>query len=583
MKPKLFSLYLRRCLTIICISLCWFIFGAPIDDLTKDNSSTNRLSLSLIDEVYTDALKTHRSIDEPVATLTAIAEDENNTSAYRAKSFLSIAHLYWRYGQFEDAIQAVDQAIALDENSDGTLLKARLLDAQGEEREAIDWYTKTLDSTELEDEREFIRIRLAMIGVNTTNVDDLYALALQQDQGFKNRAALTLAILGQPNKALELYRPDTNTKHYFRQLLRLTEWGLTAEDYEIAEKYSWLAYENTGTRFDGLYALTLVDETYRKQEKLDELLEILRNYPDKDRDLIDLQIDLLIDLELYDEAIALYHTIEQETDDIEARYRLLQIYDTSKRTDEMIQEYERLIEEEPSVVLWYSGLASHYISIAEREQSWEVWRELQENNADNIDVLTHSGRYMNQMGFEAESLEMIKKHADTYGPTTTGQIFLFETHYVKGRYNEATEALNVLLDDLPEDSGDLRIVADGFERLQKYENALAIFTKLEEINEEPLGYDDRMRLAWLHSVNGNKEKSLTLWQEIWLAEKAPARRNFAESQFLLIAAELNVLADLAIDKVEAHSCTDRTGWRRGRIGTSHRRRKQYHRPPVQHA
>ena len=547
MKPKLFSLYLRRCLTIICISLCWFIFGAPIDDLTKENSSTNRLSLSLIDEVYTDALKTHRSIDEPVATLTAIAEDENNTSAYRAKSFLSIAHLYWRYGQFEDAIQAVDQAIALDENSDGTLLKARLLDAQGEEREAIDWYTKTLDSTELEDEREFIRIRLAMIGVNTTNVDDLYALALQQDQGFKNRAALTLAILGQPNKALELYRPDTNTKHYFRQLLRLTEWGLTAEDYEIAEKYSWLAYENTGTRFDGLYALTLVDETYRKQEKLDELLEILRNYPDKDRDLIDLQIDLLIDLELYDEAIALYHTIEQETDDIEARYRLLQIYDTSKRTDEMIQEYERLIEEEPSVVLWYSGLASHYISIAEREQSWEVWRELQENNADNIDVLTHSGRYMNQMGFEAESLEMIKKHADTYGPTTTGQIFLFETHYVKGRYNEATEALNVLLDDLPEDSGDLRIVADGFERLQKYENALAIFTKLEEINEEPLGYDDRMRLAWLHSVNGNKEKSLTLWQEIWLAEKAPARRNFAESQFLLIAAELNVLADLAIE------------------------------------
>ena len=198
-----------------------------------------------------------------------------------------------------------------------------------------------------------------------------------------------------------------------------------------------MAYENSTTRFDGLYALTLVDETYRKQEKLEELLEALRNFQDKDRDLIDLQIDLLIDLELYDEAIALYHTIEQETDDIEARFRLLQIYDISKRTEEMILEYERLIEEEPNVVLWYSGLASHYISIAEREQSWEVWRTLQENNADNIDILTHAGRYMNQMGFETESLDMIKKHADTHGPTTTGQIFLFETHYHKGRYNEA--------------------------------------------------------------------------------------------------------------------------------------------------
>ena len=547
MNPNLFSLFLRRCVTIIGIGLCWVAFGVPLEVLMEDNASPNRLSLTLIDDVYTDSIKTYRSVEEPVATLTSVAEDENNTNAYRTKSYLSIAHLYWRYGNFENAIQAVDQALELNETTDGTLLKARLLDAQGEEREAINWYNKTLGSTELEDEREFIRIRLAMIGVNTTNVDDLYALAQQQDQEFKNRAALTLAILGQPDKAIELYRPDPNSKHYFRQLLRLTEWGLTSEDYETAETHSWMAYENSTTRFDGLYALTLVDETYRKQEKLVELLEILRNFQDKDRDLIDLQIDLLIDLELYDEAIALYHTIEQETDDIEARFRLLQIYDISKRTEEMILEYERLIEEEPNVVLWYSGLASHYISIAEREQSWEVWRTLQENNADNIDILTHAGRYMNQMGFETESLDMIKKHADTHGPTTTGQIFLFETHYHKGRYNEATEALNVLLDDLPEDSGDLRIVADGFERLQKYESALAIFTKLEEINEEPLGYDDRMRLAWLHSVNGNKEESLQIWQEIWLAEKAPARRSFAESQFLLIAAELNVLADLAIE------------------------------------
>ena len=547
MKSKIISLCLPLSAAIISVSLCGIAHASPVDDLTSHNASTSRLSLPLIDEVYTDAIKQDRSISAPVEALQAIADNVDNTNAYRAKSFLSIAHLYWRYGQFEPAIQTVDQALELHETTDGTLLKARLLDAQGEEREAIDWYTKTLDTTELSEEREFIRIRLAMIGANTANVDDLYALAQQQDQEFKNRAALTLAILGQPDRAIELYRPDPDAKHYFRQLLRLTEWGLTAEDFDTAETYSWLAYENTSTRFDGLYALTLVDETYRKQDKLKELLEILRNFEDKDRDLIDLQIDLLIDLELYDEAIALYHTIEQDTDDIEARFRLLQIYDISKRTEEMIQEYERLIEQEPNVVLWYSGLASHYISIAEREKSWAVWRKLQENNSDNIDILTHAGRYMNQMGFETESLAMINQHADTHGPSTTGQIFLFDVHYGKGRYNEATEALNVLLDDLPEDSGDLRIVADGFERLQKYESALAIFTELEETSGEPLGYDDRMRLAWLHSVNGNKEESLELWQEIWLAEEAPARRNFAESQFLLIAAELNVLADLAIE------------------------------------
>lgn len=546
-KLKIISNYLRYSATIFGLCLCSHALSAPIDDLIEDNEKPGRLALSLIDAAYNTAIKSNRSIEKPVATLHAAAENETKSNAYRAKSYLSIAHLYWRHGNFDEAIRAVDLALELHETTDGTLLRARLLDARGEEREAIEWYTKTLASTDSEDEREFIRIRLAMIGVNTTNVDDLYALAQLNDQVFKNRAALTLAILGHPEKAIELYHPNPDSEHYFRQLLRITEWGLTSEDYEVAETNSWLAYENAKTRFDGLYALTLVDETYRKQEKLPELLTILREYSKPDRDLIDLRIDLLIDLELFDDAITLYHTIKRDTDDIEARFRLLKIYDISKRTEEMIQEYERLIEQEPSVVLWYSGLASHYISVADRNKSWEVWQKLQANNPENIDTLTHAGRYMNQMGFEAESLAMIQKHADTYGSSTTGQIFLFETHYRKGRFTEATEALNVLLEDLPEDSGDLRIVADSFERLQQYENALAIFTKLEETNGEPLGYDDRMRLAWLHSVNGNKEESLRLWQEIWLAENAPARRNFAESQFLLIAAELNVLADLAIE------------------------------------
>ena len=287
----------------------------------------------------------------------------------RAKSYLSMAHLYWRYGHFDNAIEVADNAIELAETTDGTLLKARLLDAQGLRGEAVEWYQKTLELTKLPEEQKFIRIRLAMIDVQPTNVEALINLATEEDQEFKNRAALTLAVLGHPTDAVDLYQPNPESKFYFRQLLRLTEWAILCENFELAQKNAWLAYENAETRFDALYALTLVDEAYRKAENLEELLAVLTERQEKDRDLTDLHIDLLSDSERYEEAIALFQSMNADPDDITTRYRLLQIYDVARRIDEMVDEYRRLIREEPTTVLWYSGLASHFVSVAQPEES----------------------------------------------------------------------------------------------------------------------------------------------------------------------------------------------------------------------
>ncbi len=519
----------------------------PIDVLKDSNQTDGRLVLTAISDVYNHAVSIDDGIDGAVTEIQNIADDESHPNLLRVKSFLSVAHLYWRHGYFDKAIEAVDAAVSLEETTDGTLLKARILDARGHEVEALEWYNKALASTESAEEREFIQIRLAMIDVDETNVDALLDLAQQRDQEFQNRAAIALAILGHEDRALELYTPNAEESKYFRQLIRLTEWAIMAEEFDKAAKHSWLAYDAAEYRFDRLYALSLLDESYRKRNELDTLIAALEQRGSLDEDLRDLHIDLLTDLERYDEAIELYHSLEIDPEDIEARFRLLQIYDVANRTDEMVEEYQRLIEEEPNVVQWYTGLASYFVGVAQPERAEIVWNTFETSNAQDVGILAQGGAIMSQMGFEPLSLAMIHRHADTYGATTTGQIYLFETHFSKGRFDEATTALDELIQVLPKTSGDLRLVADAFERLQQFDRALEVFLDVEEYGGEPLGYDDRMRLAWLHSVMGNKEESLGLWQELWIQEEAPARRSFAESQFLLIASELNKLADIAID------------------------------------
>ena len=539
-------------LALIVASLTTHAATPTLDALDASNAQKGRLSLESIDDVFDNAILENQSIEQAVNSLTEAAEDPENSTWHRTKSYLSIAHLYWQYGQLPNATEVLEQLSENEELQDELavdyfILAGRIADANGNELQALEHYSHALASSDDPTEIEFIQIRLAMIDTDKSNVDALYKLAIDRDQVFKNRAAITLAVLGHTDKALELFKPDPNDEHYFRQLIRFAEWAIIAKDYETAQEFSWLSYDNAQTRFDGLYALTLVDESYRLNGELDVLVANLRDRDDKDEDLVDLHIDLLTDLERYDEAIALYHSMEIDPTDLDARFRLLQIYDVSKRTDEMIEEYERLIAAEPNTVLWYSGLASHYVSVAEPERAGEVWRTLEENNSNNIDVLVHAGRLMGQMGFETESLAMVNRYSETHGVSTTGQMFLFEVHLNKGRNNEAVAALNELVAYLPEDAGDLRAVADAYERLQKYENALQIFSKVEEHQGEALGYDDRMRLAWLHSVIGNREEALRLWQEIWVQEDTPARRAFAEGQFLLIAAELNKLARIGID------------------------------------
>ena len=526
----------------------WTAWGqeAPTDELIVSNALDSRLNVSLVDRVYDYWVGEERTISTALEVFHKIAVDEDREIRERVNAHLTIAHFYWRYGDRHSALNSAESALSLEETTDGTLFKAKLLDADGRESEAAEWYQKTLETTELPEEQEFLQIRLTMIQVDRRNADALVRLAVNRDQQFKNRAALVLAILGYPKDAVVLYHPENESEHYVSQLIRVAEWALKAEDYEIARMRAWQAFDEAEIRLDALYALTLVDEAYRRDERMNDLVEELENRGTDNEILLDFRIDLLMNLSRFDDAIALYKKLNQDMSDVNARQKLIGIYDIAGRSSEMVSEYEHQISREPNVVQWYRGLASHYINIAEHDSALAVWDRFEANNKERIDILVRGGEFMTQMGYVSEAVSMVERYEETHGVSTIGNMFLFDSHFEQGREVDAEQVLDELREELPPDMRDLLLVADSYERLRKYDKALDVYLSIRN-QVEALSYDDLIRIARLWNLVGNKEEALKQWQEIWITEEIVARRNFAEGQLLQLAAEQNALARIAID------------------------------------
>ena len=538
----------------------WTAWGqeTPTDELIASNAVERRLNGSLVERVYDHWIGKEKTISTPLEVFHEIALDEDRKIRERVNAHLTIAHFYWRYGDSNSALNSVASALSLEETTDGTLLKAQLLDADGKESDAAAWYQKTLETTELPEEQEYLQIRLTMIQVDRRNADALVRLAVNRDQHFKNRAALVLAILGYPEDALLLYVPDSESQHYVSQLIRVAEWALKAEDYEIARVRAWQAFDETEIRLDALYALTLVDEAYRRDEKMNDLVEELKSRGTDNEILLDFRIDLLMNLSRFDDAIALYKELNQDMSDVSARQKLIGIYDIAGRSAEMVSEYEHQISREPNVVQWYHGLASHFINIAEQDRVLEVWDRFEVNNKERIDVLVRGGEFMAQMGYVSEAVSMIERYEETKGISSIGNMFLFDSHFEQGHQAEAEQVLDELRETLPLDSRDLLLVADSYERLHKYDKALDVYLSIRD-QVDAMSYDDLIRIARLWSLVGNKDEALKQWQEIWIGEETVARRNFAEGQLLQLAAEQNALARIAIEietKLTDGSATD---------------------------
>ena len=516
-----------------------------IDKLVQSFSRTETLNLPLVDKVYGEFILEGRDLEETIEPFQTIIQSSLTSKTEKANAWKTIAHMQWKYGSVEDTLNSVDSSLKLSENADGLLLKARLLDATGKAREAIKWYQRAAAKTLSQADKEFIRIRLTMINVDDKNVAALEKLAASRDQAFKNRAAIALALLGRPDRATRLFKVDPEQGKLFQQHVRLAEWAIMSQDYALAQAESWQAYVTASARADKLYALSVLAEGYRKNDDLNTLLEKLTLLDNLTEELNRLRIDILDETGQYNKAISIYKNSNSGPTSAEVRVRLIKLYEVAGRPDDMVAEYRSLIDTDPKTVQWYIGLASHYQNIAKPDQALAVWQLLERNNQDNVFALLEGGQVMVQMGFMDEAISMIDQYMSRTLEDIAPLMFLFETYFRNGQDEEATRILERLEKIIPANASEIRDIADGYERLNKPEKALKIYKTLEE-SQDGLGYDEKLRLAWLYNVVGQKQESLNTWKEIWNEQNSAARRNLAEQSIMLLAAELNQLADIAI-------------------------------------
>ena len=165
MRPMIKRRLLVKVSFLLISGSLWTAWGqeSPTDELIDSNALDSRLKVSLVDRVYDHWIGKEKAISTAVEVFHEIAIDEEREIRERVNAHLTIAHLYWRYGDRNNALISVESALSLEVTTDGTLLKAQLLDAHGEESEAAEWYLKTIENTDLPEEQEFLQIRLTMI------------------------------------------------------------------------------------------------------------------------------------------------------------------------------------------------------------------------------------------------------------------------------------------------------------------------------------------------------------------------------------------------------------------------------------
>ena len=542
----------RRCFLALALLLAVLCLPPPaqaqsaLAELIASLQASERFEPDRVAAVYRETVLTGAGIDRAVARLRAYARAGTLSPQGQAASHLAIAHLQWRDGAIEDAVLSSDLALESSPTREALLLKARLLDAGGDEDAAREWYQRAAEAYDEGDEQWLIRVRLAMMDVSSRNVEVLEELASQRDQSFRNQAAVVLALLGRPERAIELYQPLPGAARLYRQYLRLSEWALSAGSHELAREQAWLAYADAPVRVDRLYALSLLAESYRSADELALLLADLATRDPADQDLLRLRVETLIETEDYPQALELYGQLEGSEADIAERRRLVSLYEAAGDTDAMVSEYRRMMDAEPAQPQWYDGLAAHYLNVADNDAALAVWETFQERNGERAGVLVEGGRLMVAMGFVDESVAMIERHLQAHGPDVGALLFLFETWLDRGDDEPALDALERLEEFLPPDAAELVELADAYERLSRPQEALRVFEAIRDVRGE-LGYDDQMRLAWLYTIVDRKTEALDLWRDIWVGVESPARRSFAESQLLLLAAELSALGDMAVE------------------------------------
>ncbi|MET3435535.1 hypothetical protein [Sphingomonas sp. 1185] len=440
----------------------------------------------------------------------------------------------WRDGDRSGALAAADAALASAPSAEGYHLKAELLDALGRVAEAVPLYRQAEEREHDPVAKRRIALRLAIIDA-VRRPDTLLGYAKGAPPARARRLADILALLGRPKAALALAGPGGDVG----QRLAAAQWALAAGEAGPARDAAKAALAAAPTPDDRRYALALVVEAYRDTGDLAGALSFLDALPPSEP-VANAKVDVLLELGRTKAAIAAIEGAKSA----ELRRRLTGVLDLSGDRAAAQAEYRRLIAADPHQVDLYARLAGSYLTQGDEAQAVAAWRQMFAANRGRADVLTAGARAMIGMGLQDQAVAMLAGSAGDPAVATATHLFLFETYLDRGDMAKALAELQAV------ERGDTRglllaDVADGYERLGRPDQALALLKRLEAKGAP--AYDVRARIAQLAAEAGHDDEALTRWRALWADTTLPARRNIIERQIVTLATRMNRLEPMAKD------------------------------------
>ena len=507
-------------------------------------------------QLYRAALLEDEALEPLLARLDDVIEDDEDAFG----PLWLAASLQWRYGNLDQALALFERAAAIRAEPLVLFRVAQLLDAGGKTAEAVEQYLKTLEAKPDDDLAERIQLRLALLKSTANQVEqvqaDLAAYAKGRDQAFQNRAGVVLALAGKPKEALALYQPAEDGNQRFKQLIRIAEWAMAAEDMAQAQESAWGALRSARLRRDRRYALTVLAESYRRDEKLDQLIERFAATPDLSAEARMTWIDLLREQGDADKALALFQEakVEADGDDVftaDMRRELLEICRDTGRHDLLIENFREMIATEPRRLEWRSGLCRFYLERGQREKGLAVWDDYREQ-AQRGDWLAAASATM-ELGLDqlaqAFAEDMIR---GGQGKERLAALqFLFDLHKDRGREDDMRAVLTRMDALAAPDASERARLAESWEQLGRQDKAAEVLEKLRAARgPENFSADLETRLAWLYSETGAEQQAYEAWKSAWLRVDSPGRRRYIEDRLMATASRLGKLADIVIELEE---------------------------------
>jgi tetratricopeptide (TPR) repeat protein len=296
---------------------------SPARESLQDVLIAARFQPEAAERLYNNAVLAG-TVDDLARRLQAAAQGTGEPPAMQGRALLLKACVDWLRGDLEAAQEAVDRAQTLAPDADVWRLKAQVMDARGDDEGAVAWYDKAAQASADPATAAVLRLRVAVIRA-MRKPETLAGFARSGSPALRRHVAVTLAVLGDPRDALDLYGPADGADAYGDEI-RMADWAIATGQAGVARDHAWRAFTLTSGVEDRRYALALLVEAFRNARDLPGALSFLEGKP-ASAEVLQLRVDLLLEMRRYDAAIAL---VSQSTDP-ELRARLLGILDMAGR------------------------------------------------------------------------------------------------------------------------------------------------------------------------------------------------------------------------------------------------------------